>query len=226
MLLPIIITSKKKYETEIAQRTMEACEQIANEMGAEVHDDLIQKLTIFSLYLDRLERAVAHPTEMEALLLKMRGDFQEMAYSVRSISRQLMPVRIEGDSFQKSIEVLCQNLEQPGQGSVHFESSGIEKELPMQTKTYLHRIAQELIHNAFKHSAAWHVWARLIWTSDELTLEVEDDGTAFSSMAEQINKLESKHNTLKMRSQAIGSRLSYQQGKKGLVGRVIVELGT
>jgi signal transduction histidine kinase len=215
-----LITTKQKYETEIAKRAMEACEQIATEMGAEVHDDLIQKLTIFSLYLDRLERATHHPTEIESLLLKMRGDFQEMASSVRSISRQLMPVRIEGESFQKNMELLCQNLERPGQGRVHFEATSTEEELPAQIKVHLHRIAQELVHNAFKHSAAWHVWVRLLWTKKELMLEVEDDGTAFSTMEEQISKLESKHNTLKMRSLAIGASLSYHQGKKGLVGRV------
>jgi signal transduction histidine kinase len=225
MPLPFLITTKQRYETEIAKRAMEACEQIANEMGAEVHDDLIQKLTVFSLYLDRLERATQHPTEIESLLLKMRGDFQEMATSVRSISRQLMPVRIEGESFQKSIELLCQNLERPGQGRVHFETAGTEKEMPLQVKTYLHRVVQELIHNAFKHSAAWHVWVRLLWTKEKLTLEVEDDGTAFSTMEEQISKLERKHNTLKMRSLAIGSRLSYHQGKKGLLARVVVGIG-
>lgn len=220
MSLPFILATKHSYETEIAKRTMEACEHISNEMGAEVHDNLIQKLTIFSLYLDRLERAAHHPAEIESLLLKMRGDFQEMATSVRSISRQLMPVRIEGESFQKSIELLCQNLERPGQGRVHFEAIGTEEELPEQVKIYLHRIIQELIHNAFKHSAAWHVWVRMAWSKRELHLEVEDDGTAFSTIEEQINKLESKHNTLKMRSRAIGASLSYHQGKKGLLGRV------
>jgi signal transduction histidine kinase len=214
------IITKQKYETEIATRTAEVCEQIAREMGAEIHDELIQKLTIFSLHLDRLDRATNHPAEIESLLLKMRSDFQGMVSSVRSISRKLMPVNIMNDSFQVSIKLLCKNLEQDGQGQVHFENSGDETETTTQIKKHLYRVVQELIHNAFKHSAAWHVWVRLIWKKEELTIEVEDDGSAFSMLQEQIARLESKHNTLKMRTQAINAHLSFRQGEKGLLATV------
>lgn len=216
----LIIKTKQKYETEIARRTMEACEQISNEMGAEVHDDLIQKLTVFTLNIDRLERSIHHPQEAESMILKMRNDFQEMVSSVRRISQKLMPQSMESEKFTRSIELLCGNLELPSQGLIHFASTGNEMEIPWVTKKYLHRILQELIHNAFKNSAAWHVWVRLMWTDKQLLLEVEDDGTAFSNMQEQIARLESKYNTLKMRSQAINAVLSYSQGKKGLLARV------
>ncbi|MBI3482860.1 MAG: hypothetical protein HY015_07790 [Bacteroidetes bacterium] len=216
----LIVTTKQKYETEIAKRTMEACEQISIEMGAEVHDDLIQKLTVFTLNIDRLERSIGNPPEAESLIMKMRNDFQEMVSSVRSISRKLMPVSMEGEKFTRSIELLCENLELPSQGLIHFSSSGHEIDLSVVTRRYLYRILQELIHNAFKNSSAWHVWVKLIWTDDQLLLEVEDDGTAFSNMQEQITRLESKYNTLKMRSQAINAVLSYHQGKKGLLARV------
>src|SRR5258708_27757679 len=199
---------------------MEACEQLSIEMGAEVHDDLIQKLTVFTLNIDRLERSIHHPQEAESLILKMRNDFQEMVSSVRSISRKLMPVSMEGEKFTRSVELLCKNLELPSQGRIHFTNTGNEIEIPELTKRYLNRILQELIHNAFKNSSAWHVWVRLIWTDTQLLLEVEDDGTAFSNMQEQIRRLEAKYNTLRMRSQAISAELSYYQGKKGLLARV------
>ena len=220
MLNNLILTSRQKFETEIARRSMEASEQIANEMGAEVHDDLIQKLTIFSLYLDRLERSAGLPDEVESLILKMRADFQTMARSVRTISRQLMPVTLAGETFNHNVATLCENLDMPDQGQVHFESSGNELEIPEAAKKYLYRIIQELIHNAFKHSAAWHVWVTLLWSTDELMVAVEDDGTAFSTMEQQISRLNRKYNTLKMRSQAIGSTLSYHQGKKGLLAKI------
>lgn len=224
MFTRLIITTKEKYEAELASRAMEACEEISNEMGAEVHDDLIQKLTVFTLNIDRLERSIHHPQEAESLILKMRSDFQEMVSSVRRISRKLMPVSLESESFTAAIEMLSKNMELPSQGQTHFSSEGNEAKLHITTKRYLYRILQELIHNAFKHSAAWHVWVRLAWKKDELLLEVEDDGTAFSSMKGQISRLKDKYNTLKMRSQAIGAHISYSQGEKGLVARVVVKL--
>ena len=68
--MPIIITSRKKFDIEISKRAAEICDQIILEMGAELHDDLIQKLSIFRLYLDRLERSVHDPAETETLLMK------------------------------------------------------------------------------------------------------------------------------------------------------------
>lgn len=226
MFRNIILTSRKKFETEIAKRTMEASEEISNAIGAEVHDDLIQKLTIFSLNIDRLERLVHHPAESEELIVKMRTDFLQMTSSVRRISRNLMPDILDGANFTRSIELLCENLELPSQGLVHFTSEGIETKLPHTTKKYLHRMVQELVHNAFKNSSAWHVWVGLHWKPDHLIIHVEDDGTAFSSLNEQIAKLNNKHNTLRLRSMAVGAEITYRQGKRGLLARVTVGISS
>jgi two-component system sensor histidine kinase DegS len=211
---------RQKAKTEISRQAMEACEQIIAEMGAELHDDLIQKLSIFRLYMDRLERSVNDPKECETLLIKMRADFQEVVQSVRKISRQLMPVRMDDDSFQKGIEMLCQNMERANTEHIHFEFTGTEQKIPALGETYLYRVIQELIHNAFKHSSAWHIWVRLQWSTGKLVIEVEDDGTGFHKINEFIERLRKKHNTLKMRTQVIGASISYRHGQKGLLARI------
>ena len=98
--------------------------------------------------------------------------------------------------------------------------TGEEKAIPSSNQTYLYRIVQELIHNAFKHSSAWHVWVRMNWEPSGLILEVEDDGTGFHKISEFLDRLKKKHNTLKMRSQAIGASISYHHGQKGLLAKV------
>jgi signal transduction histidine kinase len=205
---------------EVSKRAAEVCDQVISDMGAEVHDDLIQKLSIFQLHLDRLERSVHNVQETEMLLIRMKTDFTVVVQAVRKISRKLMPVWMEDDSFRYGIELLCQNMESPGSGNVHVEHSGSEKSIPKHTQIYLYRMTQELIHNAFKHSSAWHIWVRVKWESSRLILEVEDDGTGFHRISEFIDNLRKKHNTLKMRSQAIGALLSYHHGAKGLLAKV------
>jgi two-component system NarL family sensor kinase len=214
------LKSESPPESETTRLAMEACEHIISEMGAELHDDLIQKLSVFRLYLDRLERSKTDPTEIESLLEKMNADYQEVAQSVRRISRRLLPVKMEDDSFQTSISLLCQNMERPGGGTIHFQPDGTEKKLPSLAEVYLYRIIQELIHNALKHSSAWHVWVRLMWHTDHLRIEVEDDGTGFSKMSEFISSLKGRHNTLRMRTNVIGATIQYLKGTKGLLARV------
>ena len=215
-----LFKSKASFDKEVSREAMEVCEQILTEMGAELHDDLIQRLSIFRLYIDRLERSKADPVETETLIVNMNADFQEVANAVRRISRRLMPVKMEDDSFQKRVDLLCQHMERPGGGTIHFEASGLEQEIPDLTEVYSYRIIQELVHNALKHSSAWHIWVRVIWETNHLTIEVEDDGTGFTKIPEFMASLKKKHNTLRMRATVIGAKIQYLQGKKGLLVKV------
>ena len=216
----MIFTSRKKLDIEISRRAAEVCDQIILEMGAELHDDLIQKLSIFRLYLDRLERSAHNPAETEALLINMRTDFESVIQSVRRISRKLLPEHTNQESLNTSIELLCKSLERPGMGNINFQTAGTEGKITELNRSYLYRIVQELVHNAFKHSAAWHVWVRLYWTDQKLTIEVEDDGSGFNKISEFIERLRKKNNTLKLRSQVIGATITYHHGEKGLLARI------
>ncbi len=218
--MSLIFASQKNLDTEISSRAAELSEQVIMEMGAELHDDLIQRLSVFRLYMDRLERVVHNPAEIEILLINMRTDFESVIQSVRKISRSLLPEQMPIESFNEKIQALCQLLERPGMGNIYFDSSGTEHSLPHLSITYLSRIIQELIHNAFKHSSAWHVWVSLQWEEDKLHIEVEDDGSGFNKISQFIGNLRQKNNTLKIRSTIIGANISYHHGKKGLLARV------
>lgn len=219
-----IFISQKSLEAEISRRAAETCEHIISEMGAELHDDLIQKLSVFRLYIDRMERSSGDPSETENLAVRMRSEFEQVIHIVRNISRRLLPATMEGETLDKTLEILCQNMEHPGTGHVHFSNEGTAAPLDPQTERYLFRIVQELIHNAFKHSSAWHVWVRVQWSAGKLVIEVEDDGTGFSRIPEFIRRLKRKNNTLKLRSSIIGARITYLQGAKGLLARVELKL--
>lgn len=211
-----VFQTPNQRELEVSRLATEACEHIISDMGAELHDDLIQRLSIFRLWLDKLEMSLGDRAQAELQIVNMKGEFQEVIQSVRRISRRLMPVKMEGHTFQQAIAILCQNMERPGAGNVHFIPSGEERKLSPLVETHLSRIVQELIHNAYKHSSAWHVWVRLQWQSHHLMIEVEDDGTGTGKMGNSLALLKAKRNTLRMRCDAIGATLHYTPGKKGL----------
>lgn len=218
-----LFPSSKKREAEISRRVAEACEQIIMEIGAELHDDLVQKLSVFRLYLDRMERASGNQAEVDALSIKMRSEFDQIVQATRNIARHLLPAKTEGETLDKTLQMLCQNMEHPGAGHIHFENSGQPISLNSQVEHYLFRITQELIHNAFRHSSAWHIWVRLTWALNKLILEVEDDGTGFSKVPEFIRRLKEKNNTLKIRSNFIGATITYAQGNRGLLATLVLE---
>lgn len=217
---------KSDLDEAVAQRAAEMCEHIITEMGAELHDDLVQRLSILRLYLDRLERSSGIKSEVDAVAIKMRAEFDQLIQTIRSISRRLMPVSMEGEMLDQTLRMLCQNMEHPGSCHIHFENIGTPLSLGQQKERYIFRIVQELIHNALKHSSAWHIWVRAQWNRGTLLITVEDDGTAFAKIPEFIQNLKKKNNTLRMRSEIIGARLRYLQGEKGLLAMVEVRTPT
>jgi signal transduction histidine kinase len=212
---------QSSFEKEVAIRASQFCEVVISEMGAEIHDDLIQKVSVLKLYLDRLERSAGDPTETLTTTARMRSDLDGVIGSIRAVSRRMLPTLLETDSFEKNISLLCQNMESFSAANIHTEVYGVECPMPYNSKLYLFRIAQELIHNALKHSTAWHIWVRLFFEGKKLTIEVEDDGTRISQVGEIIRQMDKKKNTLTIRTRALGAELTYERGAKGLLGKVV-----
>lgn len=150
----------------------------------------------------------------------MQADFVDVIDSVRRISRRLAPVKMEGDSLEKQIEGLCQNMDTPGTVRIHPSFSGTLKTLDETVENHILRIIQELIHNAFRHSSAWHVWVELSWQKDALRVLVEDDGSGFARLHEFLDRLRAKHNSVRRRAQLIGAKIEYKQGKRGLLAEI------
>src|SRR5687768_15199224 len=118
--MPIFISQKKINEV-IFKRTAELCDQMISEMGAELHDDLIQKLSIFRLHIDRIERSASDPAEIQSLAIKMKNDFEQITKVIRNISRRLLPKRTIDERLSETLKLLCQNMEYPGTSHIHFQ---------------------------------------------------------------------------------------------------------
>jgi signal transduction histidine kinase len=220
----MFFTSSADFNERVSIKAAEFCEQVISEMGAELHDEIIQKLSSMSFYIERIERAASDPNEILTLVARMRGDFENVTQNVRAISQRLNPGHISGDSFGNTIAQLCESMQRPGNGHIIYKSIGDEQPLGQLGFNYLYRIIQELIHNAFKHSAAWKIDVTITWVTSALIITVEDDGTAYAKMDGITSALQHKRNTLQMRSQAISATVHYEKGKKGLLVTVTYPL--
>ncbi len=212
--------SQTNFDERVSLKAAEYCEQIMSEMGAEIHDDLIQKLSLWSLHLEYLQRVAGNPAEVLSLLTRMQSDFDSVTQSVRSISRRLNPVHSSAHSFNAAMKQLCEAMQRPGLGHISFTYDGQERELPQLAFAYLYRIAQELVYNAFRHSSAWHIRVYLHWRPSLVTLQVEDDGTAQARIGDITRALAQRQNTLAMRCRALGATIKYSKGREGLLATV------
>src|ERR1044071_2507370 len=144
----MFFASSSDFNERVSMRAAEFCEQVILEMGAELHDEVIQKLTSMSLYIERIERAAGDTTEVLSLVTRMRSDFDSITRSVRAISSRFHPVQFTDISFNASILQLCDTMQTPGNGHISCSSIGEELSLSRLSFTYLYRIVQEQIGRA------------------------------------------------------------------------------
>ena len=211
-----IFSKPNPLRQNISKEASEVVEHVLNELGAELHDDLIQKLSALRLHLDKLERSDYNAVDLQAAVIKMQSQFDLVIESVRMLSKQLLPVRLDNDTFENMLQSLCENLNSPGTTRVRFSCHGNSRILDHKVEYYLLRMVQELVNNAFRHSAAWNVWVDLYWRDTNVTIIVNDDGSGFSKISEFIMRLRGKFNTLRMRAEAIGAVINYDYGLNGL----------
>jgi len=82
------------------------------------HDEVIQKLTSMSLYIERIERSAGDASEILNLVTRMRSEFDNVTQSVRAISNRFHPVQSTYLSFNNSIIQLCDVMQRPGNGTL------------------------------------------------------------------------------------------------------------
>lgn len=151
-----------------------------NRLGADMHDGLQQFLAGLSMQLEAAQGSLemgrdAAPSLQAArrLLLTLREDFRHCVNALRDTQAEMdIPAILERTS---AIIRACHPVE------MIVEVHGEPKKLPGNAVANLMLIAQEAASNAVRHGKARRIILRCQFTSDAVTVEVEDDGIGFAA---------------------------------------------
>jgi signal transduction histidine kinase len=132
---------RKRIDKIASKNSMEACEAVISEMGAEIHDDLIQRLSILKLRIDRLQLEYSTASNaMNDSLQQLQYDYKSITDSVRRISKRLHPTRIDGETFDKPVLALCHNIDNTSSSRIKVTVQGVSRRLANQPEIYLLRM--------------------------------------------------------------------------------------
>lgn len=174
---------REKFEAEIAKAQQEMQEQTMQTIGADLHDNIGQLLSLTALTLKSIE-----PSESS------KSD-HKVASAIELISHSIQEMRLLGKILQGNqlialgLDVAIKHevkwMEKSGQYTICYVSA---EELPAPNPDIdliLFRILQEILNNIIKHSKANLLTIILDHSDDQLLLSVIDNGIGFD-----INKLE------------------------------------
>jgi signal transduction histidine kinase len=203
------ITERKFLETQIedlAERDRNAAElaegrrRLATSrelerlrLARELHDGPVQDLLAISYSLAAQRRTVG--TGRETVVVRdineeFRQDILGVVAELRGLVGELRPPGLDEFGLKAALEGYVAELDRrDGNGipaiMVDFEDM---PHLPQPLAMTTFRIAQEALRNAIRHSDASEVTIRIWQRSDELKLQVADDGLGFS-MPARMNEL-------------------------------------
>ena len=194
-----------KTQTEIQQQTM-------NYIGREIHDNIGQKLTLASLYIQKIEYENKAPqinNNIEKINTIINASIQEL----KELSKSLTDDTIDATSLEVLLQLECDKINDLKKGRVVFEYAASDIEISYRIKNVFLRISQEFMQNSIKHSDCQSILVSVSKTNDSLSLALEDDGIGFDP--NQLKNDGIGLINMKQRAKIIGAKYTYksQPGK-------------
>lgn len=162
----------------LARQVQQSQEDERAHLARELHDGVSQTLVSSKLLveagLETGDRAV-----LAQALERLNGSLDE----VRRISHRLRPALLDTLGLPAALEHLGREFEDAGGALVNARITGTVRDLPVEAKTALFRIAQESLTNVAKHAHASQVELVLDFMPDQLKMSIHDDGCGFDDQA-------------------------------------------
>ncbi len=167
---------------------MRSVEQDRHRVAMQLHEEALGALAALGLIMQTsyaaLPRDVSRP--LNATLTDIRGGLIERTESLRGLMLAVRSPELDDQSLATSLIVLTSELY--GETCAPEVSLTIDPELVLDwtTKTIVYRIAQEAIHNIWRHAQASRVDVSLQWLDDTLVLVIDDDGVGYDPAAGSV----------------------------------------
>jgi signal transduction histidine kinase len=193
----------QRLEREI----LEITERERHSIGADLHDNLGQRLTALELMCATLKEDVAAQPDLTRRLDQIGQMLRDAVSQTRSLARGLVPVGSDPDALQNGLTELVDHINRAGRAKIRFECPKPVAVSDPFVAGHLYRIAQEAVNNAVKHAKATEIAVRLSMRDARLQLEISDNGVG---LAKSGSKGGIGLGVMRHRASAVGAKFTIE----------------
>lgn len=170
-----------KFRQELIQSQLEVQEQTMQTIGADLHDNIGQLLSLTSLTLNSIEldNEVKARQKLETAIDLTVRSIKEM----RQLGKLLQGDQLIVLGLSEAIKHQVIWMEKSGKYEISFLQ---DAELPAENNPdkdlILFRILQEILNNIIKHANATAINIKLTFNSEQIMLEIVDNGVGFNTV--------------------------------------------
>jgi signal transduction histidine kinase/ligand-binding sensor domain-containing protein len=174
-----IVEKHGREITALNERLMKAQEQERIRISGELHDGVMQQISVATLMLATVKGQVAPDSEAREAVRDVQQRLMQVGTDIRQLSHNLHPPVLEESGLTEAAADFCEEFRRLRGIEVSLEAEENVRELSRATSLGLFRILQEALANVAKHAAATHVTVRLVRSSGNVALTVADNGAGF-----------------------------------------------
>ncbi|TET76322.1 MAG: GAF domain-containing protein [Dehalococcoidia bacterium] len=179
------LRKERENYRRLARHMLIAQEEERGRVARELHDETTQSLTGLSLNMQAL-LSIANASNFgdaafKAKLEKAHDITVQLNSEISRIMKSLRPTALDSLGLGPAVHQFAENRLQSVGINVSVKHEGMEERLPSEVEFGLYRIAQGAIANITWHSQAKNAVISMWCNSDELIMQIEDDGRGFDA---------------------------------------------
>jgi PAS domain S-box-containing protein len=170
------ITDRKLAEEALASvghRLIEAHEEERTWIARELHDDIVQRVALVAVELERSDQQGGDDRIRQAQFLT------DLARDIQALSHRLHSSKLEYLGLVTAAKSFCRELSEQRSVRIEFKQSDMPSEVPKEISLCLFRVLQEALQNAIKHSGGRDFAVEVHGNQDGIRLMVSDSGIGF-----------------------------------------------
>jgi two-component system, NarL family, sensor kinase len=169
---------QSQHQQDLLRTQLEIQEQTLKTISEEIHDNLSQTLGLAKLNLHNLLATLPDgPAKPKAEAAK--DAVARASNDLRQLARILHGDKVAETGLEQAIDAQLSIIRNSGQFQTGLVVTGEPIVLSVQQEMVLFRMAQELLHNAVKHSGGSRIDVQLDYAPDRLLLSVCDNGQGY-----------------------------------------------
>ena len=181
LLMSALIAERSSSEHALREtriKLVDAQEQERHRVARELHDGIVQQLTLVGLSVDQLRPGF---TASDKLALdKLYDQISDVSNATRDLSHELHPFTLEYLGLVGALKKLCRDIGSKSTLTISFSEKDVPSHLPSDVSHCLFRVAQEALQNIVKHGRARAASMELAVRGGHVLLRIVDDGVGIT----------------------------------------------
>ncbi len=163
---------------ELLQHVVRSQEDERARIARELHDEIAQLLSAFSLELGAL-RSTLKRGDTTRMVDHLQGLNRQMSQSLYRLVHDLRPSHLDDLGLVAALSSLIERDCQPKGFQVEFVVEGNQQRLHPLVETVLFRVAQEALNNVCRHSGVQQARVALCYEGERVSIRIMDEGRGF-----------------------------------------------